>query len=159
MFKATARLIDVFKKVRKTKVRGNRLYNDGTVHGSMYLTTCIECKKHGVTFNYIGETGRELSIRIKEHCRQIDINKVNDNSVSAIALYSVRTHVKQPSNKQWVFEPIDRCNSTQNVKSLEALHIHVLKPTLNRDAGVQIILRNNTISWKSSEKRKKMSTF
>ena len=87
----------------------------------IYHIKCNDCHH-----NYIGETGRQLDTRIKEHVTR---------SSSAIYEHIKNTgHTITPKNTKI----IDRESNFTKRKIKESIAIHLHRPTLNRDGGLEI---------------------
>jgi len=152
VFKSVSRLLDIVKRVR-IKDQGRR---DGTrvklgdivspeqvrdLYGAVYMATCKICREEGLESCYIGESGRPLATRMKEHCRPVHVcSTPNDTKISAIGQHSFCAHGIQPSLLNWEFKILRLCEKTQDRKALEAQEIRNWTPGLNRDAGVHIII-------------------
>jgi hypothetical protein len=108
--------------------------------GVVYMGTCNLCKAKGINSVYIGETGRILRARIKEHLARIDQGKDPTTIASAIAQHSFLTHGEQPMEESWTLNVLHQCEQTQSRRLLEALEITRKTPSLNRDKGVRTIL-------------------
>ena len=94
--------------------------------GVVYRIPC-ECGKV-----YIGETGRSMHERIKEHDRDIRLARTQTSAVSEhahkIGHYPLWNEVK--------FIDRDRHGYTRRVK--EAIHIRLHPDNINRDSGIEI---------------------
>ena len=111
------------------------------MQGVAYSATFKACSDLRNSCEYVGETSRNLAARIKEHCRRTSDNR-GEEVQSAIGQHSIQVHGVQPCFDNWVFKILEFSNRTQDRKTLEALHIHRNKPTLNRDRGVGLFLAN-----------------
>jgi len=147
MFKSTTRLIDLVKRVNNTKVKSTDKLKCGQVitdeqavsaYGAIYIAQCKECKKQNIRSLYIGESGRDLRTRIREHCSPIK-EKHDVNKVSAVGIHSMEKHGEQPSRVSWDFTILKFSQKTQYRRAFEAVAIAQIKPELNRDRGVQIL--------------------
>ena len=106
--------------------------NMDKVKGVVYKIDC-EC---GHT--YIGETGRTMEVRMKEHKWAVRYDDVNNG----IAVHANRTrHSIQWESAQVV--EVEQNWSKRRIK--EALHIRDLKNTMNLDNGLQICSIWNTL--------------
>ena len=95
-----------------------------TRSGIIYQVTCADCPHC-----YIGETGRTLNERLKEHKRAL---RLNNPSHSAIAEHAYNTG----HNIEWDNATIiDFESNIWKRKVKESLWINRIKPTLNRDTG------------------------
>jgi hypothetical protein len=157
-FKTEGKLIDIvrkiqsdYKKLNENKTASTPMKNTGiNTHlnqhsnqdnnsGIVYMATCLKCKDTNIVTNYVGETGRSLSIRKKEHLSILKSNNTTDKS-SPIGLHQLKQHGSQPNNKDWDFKILCRASRTQHRKALEAFMIRKFNPNLNRDSGVYIII-------------------
>jgi len=145
VFKSTSSLISLVRKAsnRRTKTTNTdetkgELDLDST--GVVYSAICKDCQTGKIKSEYIGETGRPLRARLKEH--QKTINPGKDPSVisSAIGEHSVNAHGTQPNLESWMISILHTNDKTQHRRTLEALEIQRRNPTLNRDRGVNVIL-------------------
>jgi len=114
----------------------------GHVKGVIYEAICKRCKEQGQDSKYIGETGRILSVRIKEHLRKISPEDFQSENNSAIGQHSCNKHGEQPSISNWDFKILDKAIRIQDRKAIEALLITKRKPIINRDGGIHIIIDN-----------------
>ena len=164
VFKAQGKLIDLTRAARikysnkETKEEPN---NKQETHrkevsiqdteGAIYLATCKICNRERINSKYIGESGRKLKERIKEHMRC----NLNPNEISsAICQHSFRAHGCKPTESEWDFEILSIQKDTQQRKTFEAYLIHKMQPNLNRDAGVNILLTDVTLPYKKSERQR-----
>ena len=85
----------------------------------VYRADCLECKLLGKTNCYVGETGRKLDDRIREHMRAINSKDLNNETISAVALHSFSEHGKQPAINDWDFKILDKSEKTQDRRCLE----------------------------------------
>jgi hypothetical protein len=107
-------------------------------HGVVYSAVCRTCQLKGVMVQYIGETGRKLKIRLKEHCANVLTGK--DPPKSAIAEHSILCHGEQPNLSGWMISILHHSKRTQDRRALEALEILKKHPTANKDKGVNIVM-------------------
>jgi hypothetical protein len=139
--KTKSRIIDLMRVAdritlnRETKEIGKP--NDSETMGVVYQAKCLKCPPN--TNTYIGETGRKLSTRIKEHCRKINFDDAKELKTSAIAQHSALIHGEQPHVENWDFTILHKERKNISRKTLEALEIRKAKPTLNRDKGITIL--------------------
>ena len=94
--------------------------------GVVYKISC-ECGKV-----YIGETGRPMQERIKEHDRDIRLVRTQNSAVSE---HANETGHKPLWNK---FKFIDRDNHWYTWKVKEAIHIRLHPNNINKDNGIEI---------------------
>ena len=103
--------------------------DDGKKAGVVYEIKCGTCDKC-----YIGETGRSVETRVKEHCAHA---RNGHPELSAVAEHALTGH-----NVEWSAKIIERATNTRVRRIKEALLIHERdhdgKTTLNRDKGVEL---------------------
>jgi hypothetical protein len=140
VFQADAKLINIARKLSNNQKpkKEHPTYDTGVV----YQAKCLQCKKNGTCTSYIGETGRNIEDRMKEHCRRVNIAVIGDGTGSALGEHQLTAHGTQPSRSNWDVEILDRCKKPQHRKELEARRIYLSQPVLNRDTGVHIISKN-----------------
>ena len=85
----------------------------------VYHYNCTSCGA-----SYVGQTTRHCSERIKEHL-------TSDKKSHIYKHLNNNNNCKQASNES-SFKIIDKANSEYTLKIKEAIHIHWLKPTLNK---------------------------
>ena len=92
--------------------------------GVIYLYECLNCQ-----VQYIGSTTRQLFVRATEH---MGISPRTKRPLSSPPFSSIREHSYNASHPISInsFSIINQ--SSYNLKLLEALHIHKLKPKLNQ---------------------------
>ena len=91
--------------------------------GVVYHIECQECKQ-----SYIGETGRNLGIRFKEHTSRQGTNS------------AVKDHIHETGHKISIdnVKIIDKEENWHRRKIREAIQIARRSPTLNRDKGLEL---------------------
>jgi len=136
VFKAEARVIDIVRSQQSKHNEGN---NDPDDTGVVYLAKCKVCSEVGKCSQYIGETGRALDERMKEHFRKVDNDSIDKGTSSAIGEHCLITHGTQPKKENWDVKILWRSKKTQDRRELEAKEIYIQRPSLNRDTGVHII--------------------
>ena len=145
-FAASGRLANIANRINgemdkvNESSRSDRELENTT--GVIYKAECLKCAKRGEKMYYIGETGRNLRERMKEHLRDIRVEDIGRANISAVATHSRAYHGEQPVNNNWGFDVLEVCKKTQDRRTIEAYVIDTLKPKLNRDQGVNIILRH-----------------
>ena len=110
--------------------------------GVIYRLECLKCSSQGKYESYVGETGRMLKDRLKEHMRIIsDIEefKKKTNNMSMVEKHSFVEH-GSTLLEDWKVEIIGNQSETQNRKIVEAKFIREFKPTINEDGGIKIIV-------------------
>ena len=86
----------------------------------------INCSTQGCTATYVGQTGRKFSIRIKEHCKEIE--KARNQNLSPSKIKSnfarhihINNHTFDPeSNTKY----LQICNKSNKLDLFEILHIN-----------------------------------
>ena len=139
IFKSSVRFLDLIK--HQSTEGANNGYNFEQIEkkkGAIYQATCVKCQKEKRNTLYIGESGRKLEERIKEHMRQVKVIE-DPTKNSAIALHAIRVHNSQPSREDWDFKILDSTQNTFNRKLLEAHYIKKINPNLNRENSVSVI--------------------
>lgn len=91
----------------------------------VYLYTCDQCR-----ITYCGETTRHLQTRIAEH---IGISDRTNRPVSKPLHSSIRDHAEQSDHPiiKPNFKILSTCNNNQDIRTIESIFIHKLKPNLN----------------------------
>ena len=93
----------------------------------VYMFTCLHCK-----MRYIGETHRNLSLRVPEH---LGLSPRSGEPISRPAYSVIRDHATQlnhPCNKG-DFKLLDKSRNNQDLPIIESLYIKHLSPELNRN--------------------------
>jgi len=152
IFETTGKLCDIAKKVNQlihketqqdfSKLTENDGHHSMALQGVVYKAICRTCLASNEKAEYIGETGRLLEQRMKEHFRPLKPDKIGDDNSSAIAQHCLKVHGSQPDKNCWNIIVLHKCLNTQDRRALEALEIRHQRPCLNRDSGVQIIIPN-----------------
>jgi hypothetical protein len=108
-------------------------------YGAVYQMECTNCLTTGKNITYIGETGRKVETRVKEHLRKINPNtqKLNNENISQVQIHDFENHKKMES--KWSISILKRAEKCQERKVYEAMLIRKMKPTLNKDQGLCII--------------------
>jgi hypothetical protein len=107
----------------------------------VYVLQCNECLKFNIETNahsdlgkYIGETGRQLKIRIYEHMNAI---RKNDCKGSAMVDHFNDVHASiDIQDRTFTVNLLDKCNGFLDRKILEAINIFNFKPDINRNTGL-----------------------
>lgn len=103
---------------------------------------CKICESNNITSTYIGETGRLLSIRINEHLKPIkSIAEFNDKIINftQVQKHAFTTHGPMKV-EDWEVSVLKGADNIQERKIMEAVEIRSLKPTLNCDNGISLII-------------------
>ena len=94
--------------------------------GVVYRIKCESCDQF-----YVGETGRALNTRVKEHKDAIRLGNY-DKSALAAHWYATGHSI------DWDPVILDQERHFNSRKIKEAIQIHLLKPPLNRDQGYNV---------------------
>jgi hypothetical protein len=109
--------------------------------GVVYKMTCNECDKLNIISTYIGETGRMLETRIKEHRRIIkDQNEYDKKILSSTQVQKHNFNHHPGSLGDWKVEILKVEKEIQIRKVQEATYIKKHNPTLNADSGLLIVI-------------------
>lgn len=121
----------------KPKCNMNCPYNNTICQtkDAIYQLTCTECGEI-----YVGETGRKIHTRAKEHDRSIFTQTGN----SAMKEHYQTKHPNILNNKPFSIKILDRASNVTNRRIRESVFINKLHPSINRDCG-----------WFTSSYRKK----
>ena len=109
------------------------------VTGVVYKLTCLICKGNNLHSSYIGETGRPLVRRLKEHFRTTVPGKFGDDSTSQVKIHAMNVHGANNS-EAWNVEILGRSEVTQERRIIEAMAIRDHKPNLNANNGLSLII-------------------
>ena len=107
-------------------VRPKDAVDPGKQDGVVYRIPC-ECSRV-----YIGETGRPMQDRIKEHHRDIRLARTETSAVSEHA----HNTGHKPLLNEVTFIDRDPYHYTRRVK--EAIHVRLHPNNINRDSGIEI---------------------
>jgi hypothetical protein len=107
----------------------------------VYILQCNECLKYNMGSNvhsdlgiYIGETGRQLKIRINEHMNAI---RKNDIKGSAMVEHFNDVHANiGVQDRTFKVNLLEKCNGFLDRKILEAINIFNFKPDINKNTGL-----------------------
>src|SRR5271156_1032478 len=106
---------------------------DINTRGAVYLLKCKDCEVKGIIATYLGETGRSLKQRLGEHFCKLK-NRMN---LTEIGKQDIDVH-NSFDKYRWSIEIIEHEEDSFIRKSLEALWIDNLKPTLNISKGLTL---------------------
>ena len=143
-FKNTSNISNIINKLNNKYLynKNHRSLDNNNTEGVIYSAKCKLCHEAKTNYHYIGETGRKLSIRMKEHCHlQRDQSNAHIYK-SAIAEHCVLHHQSKPALENWDFRILTKQTDSFKRCILEAYHINKLQPLLNRDKGAQVIAIN-----------------
>ena len=97
------------------------------VSGAIYMIPCADCPA-----TYIGESGRPLSTRLKEHQKAVAELSEHHSAVAEHVVYTGH-------EIDWeAVSILDKEPWQQQRKILEAIHIRRERPSMNRDQGCEI---------------------
>ena len=101
--------------------------------GVVYQISCQDCPAR-----YIGQTGRHLGVRIKEHKRATEKECLLDSAVAE--------HVANSGHQiNWSVDILDKDQNQTRRLVREAIKIRQNKPSLNRDQGYELNRAYNRI--------------
>jgi hypothetical protein len=112
--------------------------------GAIYKMTCKICESKGVIESYVGETGRSLTKRIKEHTRTLKKDKQTGEFLTSSAdsrpvIHACEVH-RTNGLEQWEVQVLGTSTSTQARKIMEAEVIRDHRPSLNTSHGLSLII-------------------
>ena len=94
--------------------------------GVVYKIDCEDCSA-----SYIGQTGRQLSVRIKEHRRATEKGNTLDSGIAE--------HVAHTGHGiNWNAQVLEQEGIQRRRLVKEAVHIQLNNPSMNRETGVEI---------------------
>ena len=109
-------------------------------YGAVYKMDCENCLQSNRIETYIGETGRCIETRVKEHLRRIKdedhYTKKRDN-LTQVQIHDFLVH--RNIDPKWKVLIIKKATKCQERKILEAIMIKKHKPTLNIDQGLSLV--------------------
>ena len=140
-FKAT-RLYDICE----SQSRKEKEDSEGQMEGVVYKMVCKKCEEKGEKKVYIGETGRKLDVRMREHGYR------NKDELKRTETYrhSEEEHGEMKI-KDWGIEVVKREKKEFDRKLKEAIEISLEEKSINKSEGMTVIGRE----WwrKKSERR------
>ena len=95
--------------------------------GVVYQVECDECEA-----SYIGQTGRHLRERIKEHKTALEKGNTHHSGIAEHA-YDAHHEISWDSVKV-----LDQESDTNKRLVRESLHIRTVRPSMNRENGLDI---------------------
>jgi hypothetical protein len=128
-FKAS-RIYDMCETQSKRVVEKEEMKKGGVI----YKMECVKCEEKGVKKEYIGETGRKLEIRMKEHCYK------NKDEVKRTETF--RHSEKEHQNmdiKNWRISVVRREEKEFDRKIKEAVEISRSESKINNSEGMVVI--------------------
>jgi hypothetical protein len=141
-FKTTSQMTALIKpegSYNKTNTKDNK---DLSAIGVVYHITCKKCKEQGKCADYVGETSRPLINKIREHLSIIkdeeDLKK-KENVASALQIHIYKEH-RSLKIEDLDVKILKNERKTQARKIYEAMHIRKLKPNLNNNQGVDLVI-------------------
>ena len=105
------------------KDKGDKLEQAGVV----YQIDCKECEA-----SYIGQTGRHLKERLKEHKKALE---KGDIRCSGVAEHAFQAHHEIDVDN---IKVLDKESNFRKRLVLEALHIRQKAPSMNREGGLEM---------------------
>jgi hypothetical protein len=111
------------------------------LNGVVYKLNCLKCQQEGSHASYVGETGRVLDKRLKEHFSNspINFNSIGVSSLSHVKLHAINKH-EVNNSENWGVEILSKCEATQRRRVLESMAIREHKPNLNANNGLSLII-------------------
>ena len=97
--------------------------------GVVYQIECKDCEA-----SYVGQTGRHLRDRIKEHSKALEKGNIHN---SGVAEHAFEAHHDVDMDNIHVLDT--EANQSKRLVR-EALGIRDLEPTMNRDRGIEVPL-------------------
>ena len=116
-------------QTKRKKVKGLEEYE-----GVVYMFSCKRCGMEGKRNRYIGETGRMLGVRIKEHLR---VSKKGEG-YTEVSRHGLKDH-GEVRKEDWDIQIIDRAETEFERKVKESCWIKKEKPELNVSEGLKVI--------------------
>ena len=113
------------------KIKSNILDEKGVV----YKIKCKECEMKSLEMQYIGETGRKLGVRIKEHSKV----KGNSSNWTEVGCHLRSEHGDVNEREAIEVEIIEREKDEMLRKMKEAMWIEKIKPRMNKSDGINVI--------------------
>ena len=114
------------RTLKQVLVRPKDKVTDGEKSGVVYRINCNECDA-----SYIGQTGRNFRVRLGEHKRATRNGKIEESGVAE--------HVhKTGHNIDWEANIIDQDQNERRRLVIEAAHIRMNRPSMNRDTGLEL---------------------
>lgn len=143
-FKSTSKMSNLIEQIGNNKLNPTNILE---CKGVVYKMTCKICEEKNKVSTYIGETGRKLKERIKEHFHLIKNEEDFNNKIFSATqiqrhIYAEHRDAITVVNNEanWKVEILKRSIETQNRKVMEAIEIAHNKPTLNKDSGLKLII-------------------
>jgi hypothetical protein len=116
----------------RSQSKKERVDDEMKEKGVVYEMVCRECEKIGIRNMYIGETGRELGVRVKEHLR-LNRDKERDTEV---AKHGTEVHGRS-EKEMWRVRVLIREKDELRRKICEAAKIQEADPKLNISKGLK----------------------
>lgn len=102
--------------------------------GVVYRLICEECRREGKKVDYIGETGRKMKVRLKEHGR------ITGNVIGITEVGRHMREVHKGFREEYLgVEILERERDEFGRKVKEAVWIQKERPTLNVSKGLSVI--------------------
>jgi hypothetical protein len=117
----------------KSQSKREREVDEREEKGVVYEFECRECEREGKEVKYIGETGRRLKERVKEHMRIS-----NEEKWTEVGRHGMEMHGKVDEG-MWRIKVLERERDEFRRRVVEAVKIEKIKPELNKSKGVKVI--------------------
>lgn len=138
-FKSRVSIKQFLRKQNETEPKKTTDQLNLETSGTVYQLTCKLCRNNGTINTYIGETGRPLVKRLKEHCKNITPDLNPTSNVSQVALHAAIHHGKNDQT-QWDIRILTVNPRTQRRKVEESKYINEYNPNLNITKGISLII-------------------
>ena len=112
--------------LKQILVRPKDKSTDGEKSGVVYQINCKDCEA-----SYIGQTGRNFQVRLKEHKRATEKGNILE---SGIAEHACTTGHRI----DWEAHIIDQDPNQKRRLVREAAHIKMNSPSMNRETGIDL---------------------
>jgi hypothetical protein len=117
---------------------------DLTTTGAIYKINCKDCENANTTSDYIGESGRNLSTRLKEHLANFKDKNDYESKITRSSAFQIHCYEKHHNAKFSLdnikVEILDIRKKTQERKIVEAQLILEHRPSLNQSSGISLII-------------------
>ena len=118
------------------------------MEGIVYKMECLKCEEKGIKKEYIGETGRKLEVRMREHSYK------NKEEVKRTEPYRHSEKEHQTMDlKNWRISVVRREEREFDRKIKEAVEINSSENNINKSEGIVVI---GLDWWVKKRKRDKM---
>ena len=100
--------------------------------GVVYQLTCQECSVNAKNSCYIGETGRTLKERLREHFGQLR----DRTRLTEVGKHDINEH-GEFKKERWKIAILHVERDDFRRKSYESAYIKAMKPSINNQAGIR----------------------